>query len=70
MSSSRRRDTRDVGVGTVEERVSRTFPPALIKSRRSFGVRFGPSPIQCQKHVSPPSPCKNIPFDLDGSTNR
>jgi hypothetical protein len=47
MSSSRRRDTREVGVGVVEESVNRIFPPALMKSRRNFGVRFGPSPALC-----------------------
>lgn len=48
MSSSRRRDTSADGVGLVEERVKRIFPPALMKSRRIFGVRFGPRPDICQ----------------------
>jgi len=34
------------GVGWVVERVKRIFPPLLMKSRRSFGVKFGPSPIE------------------------
>lgn len=33
------------GVGCEAERVRRMFPPALIKSRRSFGVNCGPSPF-------------------------
>jgi hypothetical protein len=41
-----RRDTRADGVGWVEESVKRIFPPLLIKSRRSFGVKFGPSPVE------------------------
>lgn len=42
MSSSRRRLTRDEGVGFVDDRASRMFPSALRKSRRRAGVREGP----------------------------
>jgi hypothetical protein len=41
-----RSDMRADGVGWVVERVKRIFPPLLMKSRRSFGVKFGPSPIE------------------------
>jgi hypothetical protein len=44
MSSSRSRDIRVDGVGWVAESVKRIFPPALTKLRRTFGVKFGPSP--------------------------
>lgn len=37
------------GVGLEEERVRRMFPPALMKSRRIFGVKFGPRPTESQK---------------------
>lgn len=45
MSSSRRRETRPEGVGREGESVKRMFPPALMKSRRIWGVNCGPSPI-------------------------
>lgn len=45
MSSSRSKDTSADGVGVDEERVNRMFPPALMKSRRIFGVKFGPRPF-------------------------
>ena len=45
MSSSRSSDTRAEGVGWVEERVKRMFPPLVMKSRSNFGVKFGPSPV-------------------------
>lgn len=44
MSSSRRSETSADGVGLEDESVKRIFPPALMKSRRIFGVRCGPSP--------------------------
>ena len=47
MSSSRSRDTRAVGVGLLEESVKSMFPPALMKSSRSLGVKFGPRPAKC-----------------------
>ena len=44
MSSSRSNDTRAEGVGWVDESVKRMFPPALMKSSRNLGVKFGPRP--------------------------
>lgn len=52
MSSSSRRDTREVGVGLEEDSVKRMFPPALIKSSNSFGVRAGPRPVVHQYNTS------------------
>lgn len=48
MSSSRSSDTKAEGVGWEEERVRRMFPPALMKSSRSFGVSCGPRPMENQ----------------------
>lgn len=42
---------RPEGVGREGERVRRMFPPALMKSRRIFGVNCGPSP-DCYQIVS------------------
>jgi hypothetical protein len=53
MSSSRSRDASAVGVGLLEERVKRIFPPALMKSSRSFGVKFGPRPARYQSAAHP-----------------
>lgn len=39
-------------VGCEEERARRIFPPALMKSRSIFGVRFGPSAVHCQYRSS------------------
>lgn len=35
------------GVGDEGDSAKRIFPPALMKSRRIFGVRFGPRPAKC-----------------------
>ena len=43
MSSSRRRELRDVGVEVFDERTSRMFPSSFWKSRSVWGVRVGPS---------------------------
>lgn len=43
MSSSRRRETREVGVGVSAERPSRMLPFALTKLSRMLGVSAGPS---------------------------
>ena len=42
MSTSRRSELMELGVGESAERPRRMFPPALMKSRRSFGVSAGP----------------------------
>jgi len=42
MSNSRRSDEMAEGVAVPLERARRTFPPALVKSRRFLGARFGP----------------------------
>jgi len=52
MSSSRRREMMLEEVGCEEERARRIFPPALMKSRSIFGVRFGPSAVHCQYRSS------------------
>ena len=48
MSSSRRREDIEVGVGASAERVSRMFPLLLMNCRSKLGVNAGPSPIYCQ----------------------
>lgn len=42
MSNSRRRDEIAEGVDISLERARRIFPPALVKSSRFLGVKFGP----------------------------
>lgn len=42
-----------VGVAVSPESASRIFPPLLMKSRRSLGVRFGPSPASNQLETLP-----------------
>ena len=44
MSSSRRREDIEAGVGVSAERVSRMFPFLLINCRSKLGVSAGPSP--------------------------
>lgn len=76
MSSSRRRDTRAVGVGWDDERVRRMFPPALMKSRSTFGVNCGPRPIRIK--LDQPDSAKKykyrerdvVPFDFGGRMSR
>ena len=48
MSSSRRREVIEVGVGASAERVRRMFPFLLMNCRSKLGVNAGPSPIYCQ----------------------
>jgi len=43
MSSSRRRETSEVGVGVSAERARRMLPLCFAKSRRMLGVKAGPS---------------------------
>ena len=69
MSSSRSKDTSADGVGLEEERVKRMLPPALMKSRRIFGVRFGPRPAKRQKTILEICQC-TVPFDFGGRIRR
>lgn len=70
MSSSRRRETRLVGVGCEAERVNRMLPPALMKSRRIFGVKLGPSPNSNELQISLSTGEYQLPFDLEGRINK
>lgn len=45
MSSSKRSELMATGVGASPERVRRMLPSLLTKSRRIWGVRFGPRPF-------------------------
>jgi hypothetical protein len=40
--------------------VRRMFPPALMKSRRSLGVRFGPRPVKVRFHSL--QSLRNVPY--------
>ena len=44
MSSSRRREEMEVGVGELADRVRRMLPFWLMNCNKSFGVNAGPSP--------------------------
>lgn len=54
-------------VGCEEESARRMFPPALMKSRSIFGVKFGPSATLDQS-TSHRSNMWLLPFDFVGST--
>lgn len=48
-----------------EDRVNNMLPPALMKSRNIFGVRFGPRPTK----LAHAQICKcqaTLPFDFEG----
>jgi hypothetical protein len=73
MSSSRSNDTSAEGVGREDVSVKRMFPPALMKSRRIFGVRFGPRPASSQNNAQEESGGMwrhALPFDFGGRMRR
>lgn len=48
MSSSASRATSEVGTEWVEDMVRRMLPSALMKLRRTLGVKLGPRPVSSQ----------------------
>ncbi len=66
MSSSRRREEMDVGVGESAERVRRMLPFWLMNCSRSFGVNAGPSPGYGQPKSSIIAR-DDVPLDFGGS---
>jgi hypothetical protein len=53
-------------VGLDAESVRRMFPPALMKSRRSFGVNCGPSPATSQIGALVAEACGFYLWTLEG----
>lgn len=67
MSSSRRREEMEFGVGELADRVRRMLPPLLMNWRKALGVRAGPRPFLESANLLRVRKDIGIPFDLGGS---